>query len=346
MSQTYYLITPQPTPISLFFYFFTMSKDFLAETRNFNPKSYRMKSLFVLLLSLFSSSQLLAQSQVTNLYMFDLHRSGDTTFTFSKPRFLTNFNARGYNNHPFFANPDEIYFSSQEPGQDQPDILRFTLRDTVCAKITDTWEGEYSPRRAPFEYGNNLNLIRMEFSGKDTLIRLWQINNASFGGFGSRPLFQDLTNVGYYEWIRPGLIALHLNGSPNSLAIAIPETNNVALVSQRVGRCFKMAPSTNALIFLQKGSGGNHQLMALDMNTYAMAGSANAVPLIAPLPGKEDFAVLRDGTLLMAQGSQLFKYKPGLDLKWQPIADFSEHQLTNISRIEVSSDNSRIIFVN
>lgn len=305
-----------------------------------------MKTLCFLLSFSFSLIQLYAQTPVSNLYLFDLSRNGDTAFTFSKPRFLTHFNANGYNNHPFFASNDEIYFSSQEPRQEQPDILRLTLRDTVCAKITDTWEGEYSPRRAPFDYGKNLNIIRMEFSGKDTLIRLWQINSAAFGGFGSRPLFQDLTNVGYYEWIRPGLITLHLNGNPNSLVAAIPETNNLALISQRVGRCFKMAQGTNTLVFLQKGNAGNNRLMALDMNTYVMSGAPNPTPLTSPLPGKEDFAVLRDGTLLMAQGSQLFKFKPGLDTSWQAIADFAEYQLTNISRIEVSSDNSRIIFVN
>lgn len=304
-----------------------------------------MNTLRYLILLAFPLSGIYAQAPTSNLYMFDLNRKGDTLFAFSKPRFLTHFNATGYNNHPFFATSDEVYFSSQEPGQDQPDIRRISLRDSICTKLTDTYEGEYSPRRAPFE-SSGYNLVRMEFTEKDTFIRLWHINNANYGAFGARPLFQDLTNVGYYEWIRPGLIALHLNGTPNILALAIPETNSITPVAQAIGRCFKMVANTNSLIYLQKSTTGTPMLMRMDMRTYNAQTRPDPKPLIAPLLNREDFTVLNDGTILMALGSKLFKYKPDLDRDWILVADFAEHQLNQITRLEVSRDNSRIILVN
>ncbi|MEY4107200.1 MAG: hypothetical protein RL181_1542 [Bacteroidota bacterium] len=286
-----------------------------------------------------------AQAPVSNLYLFDMHRRGDTLFAFSKPRFLTGFNANGYNNHPSFFSEDEIYFSSQAPGEDQPDIRVIHLRDSTCRKITDTYEGEYSPRGSSYDF-STFHLVRMEFPGRDTLIRLWQVPaNPEFQMLMARPVFQDLTNVGYYEWVRPGLVALHLNGSPNQLALAVPETSSVIPMAQQVGRCFKMVPGSGQLVYLQKNFSKGHKLMRVDLGAYTGEKIPEPRPLVAPIPEREDFAVLNDGTLLMASGSRLFKFKPETDADWVLLSDFSEYQIYQITRIEVNPDNSRIILV-
>ncbi|MBV6429147.1 MAG: hypothetical protein KIPDCIKN_03694 [Haliscomenobacter sp.] len=288
--------------------------------------------------------QLFAQAPVTNLYMFDLRRQGDTLFQFVKPRYLTYFNANGYNNHPFFASSDEVYFSSQNPQDEQPDIVRVSLRDSSLIKLTNTYEGEYSPRKPYFEY-SNYYIVRMEFLGQDTLIRLWQVSNSGFGGAGSHPVFQNYTNVGYYEFITQRLVALHLNDTPNILALGIPETDNVTPIAYHIGRCFRLLPFTNNLIYLQKSSTGEKpMLMSIDLRSSA--NRPPAVPLVESVANSEDFALLNDGTILMAAGSRLYKFKPKADRTWVQIADFAEHNLTKITRLEVNRENNRIILVN
>jgi hypothetical protein len=83
----------------------------------------------------------------------------------------------------------------------------------------------------------------------------------------------------------------------------------------------------------------------VDLGGYSGEKMPEPRPLVAPIPEREDFAVLNDGTLLMASGSRLFKFKPDADTDWVLISDFSEYQIHQITRIEVNPENSRIILV-
>ena len=306
--------------------------------------------------------QFRAQAPASNIYVFDMARKGDSSFLFARPRFMTYFNASGYNNHPFFISSDEFLFASRQPNESQPDILRINLRDSSMTYLTKTAEGEYSPKIAPFENARDAYYaIRMEFTGKDTLLRLWKMpTDPTQVQYASRvfPVFKDLINVGYYEFGPGGQVALHLNGSPSGTnALALGQLNMGAnslpvTVASNIGRCFRFIPYPAQLVFLQKNTDVEDMLMSLELGYSAPPNNSNnnntrqAKPLIAPLPGSQDFAVLSDGTLLMASGSRLFKFKPLRDKEWVPVADFSAYQLNQITRLEVNRDNNRIILVN
>ena len=65
------------------------------------------------------------------------------------------------------------------------------------------------------------------------------------------------------------------------------------------------------------------------------------------LPGKEDFEVLPDGSIIMGSGSQLFRYVDyGVNAQWRKIDDFSSLGITNISRMAMSEDKLLIVNVN
>ncbi len=303
--------------------------------------------------------QFWAQAPASNVYVFDMARKGDSSFLFTRPRFMTYFNASGYNNHPFFISSDEFLFASRQPNESEPDILRINLRDSSMTYLTKTAEGEYSPKTAPFDYERDAYYaIRMEFVGKDTLLRLWKMpTDPTQVQYASRvfPVFKDLINVGYYEFGSGGQVALHLNSSPSGTnALALGQLNMGATslpvtVASNIGRCFRFIAYPAQLVFLQKNPGAEDMLMSLELGYSAAPNSNNtrqAKPLIAPLPGSQDFAVLSDGTLLMASGSRLFKFKAQSDKEWVPVADFSGYQLNQITRLEVNRDNNRIILVN
>lgn len=302
------------------------------------------------------AGQLAAQAPVSNLYLFDMARQGDSSFTFSKPKYLTFFNANGYNNHPFFVSSDEILISSQFPGDEQPDIVRISLRDSSLTHLTKTAEGEYSPKSAALDFNPGYYAIRMEFQGKDTLLRLWKIpfdpKLAQFQN-SAYPVFQDHVNVGYYEFGPSSQVALHLNGAagaPNSLALSQVNMGKGGLVTNiatNIGRCFRFLTYPAQLIYLQKNPGARDMLMSVELGFGSYSSTPRqARPIVAPVTGSQDFAVLQDGTLLMAAGSRLFKYKPGKDTDWITVADFSGYQLNKITRLEVNRENNRIILVN
>lgn len=305
------------------------------------------------------SAQLWAQAPASNIYLFDMARRGDTGFVFTKPRLMTSFNTGGYNNHPFFISTDEFLLSARQPNEAQPDILRIGLRDSSMAYLTKTIEGEYSPKTAPFEYSRDVYYtIRMEFLGKDTLLRLWKMAvDPRQTEYPSRvfPVFKDIVNVGYYEFGAGGQVALHLNSSPggtNALAIAqmnMGNTGQPTTVATNIGRCFRFVAYPAQLVYLQKDGDAGDMLMALDL-TYSpgpnVGGTRQPKPLIAPLPGSQDFAILSDGTLLMASGGRLYKFKPGKDTAWVQVADFSAYMLNQITRLELNRENNRILLVN
>lgn len=131
-----------------------------------------MKKITLLLLILGSAVYLSAQAPTSNLYLFNLAKTGDTTFQFSVPKFLSAFNLKGYNNHPYFFNDNELYIASQAPKESQPELYSLNILIGTRTRVTDTYDGEYSPR--PVGDGQNFSAVRMEFPVGDTIQRLWQ----------------------------------------------------------------------------------------------------------------------------------------------------------------------------
>jgi len=266
--------------------------------------------------------------QASNIYLFDLNHPADSVFDFRNPRFLTSFNTRGYNNHPWFFEEDVLYISSQRPGEQQPEIYRLNVRDSTVARVTSTAEGEYSPMRMPDYY--NFSAVRMEFVGRDTLIRLWQFPMDRITN--GRPIFKYMNNIGYYCWVNSQQVACFLIGDMPKLVIGDVRTDQFTEIDRNVGRCIRQLPSGN-LMYVQKTSFGVWQLV--EYNPYNQQKNI----ITNTLPEVEDFGVLSDGTILMGSGSKLYKFNPRRDTEWREIADFRFYNIDNITRIAVSRLN-------
>lgn len=306
---------------------------FLANTYTCKPAETTMKkTTLCLLLSLaaFGTLPLSAQSPRSNIYLFNVDRVNDTTYQFSQPRWLTYYNRDGYNNHPFFMDEDLIYVSSQLPGQAQPDIYALNLRDTTRTRVTATVEGEYSPARMP-DY-INFSAVRQEYLPRDTVRRLWQfpINRPRTSTDNGKPVFKYVNNIGYYQWINNRLVAVFLTETPAALAIADLQTDQIRRVATEVGRTLRMAPG-GKLLFVKKGFIDPWRIMEVDP-----VRGGEPVPVINTLTGAEDFAVLPDGTLLMALGSKIYKYTRPRDEGWAEVADLSYYGIRSITRMAVS----------
>jgi hypothetical protein len=298
-----------------------------------------MKRIFLLAALFVSGQMLLAQLPTSNIFLFDLQRGGQgDSLYLSNPKFLTEYNKNGYNNHPDFFSDEELMISSQIPYEAQPDLYSLNLTTLVRTRVTDTDAGEYSPRRMPDYF--NFSAVRMEYVDQDTFIRLWQFPLDRSGN--GRPVFRDMTNVGYYAWLNGRDVMLHKNGSPNQLVRADVYSQSEEVVATNIGRCF-IPTGTGALLFLQKNPNGQNDIMLYDSRAYYEDQKLRKV--VPALSGSQDFAVLQDGTLLMAFNSELFQYQVGKDTEWKKLADLRGYNIKGITRLAVSPNNSRIAIV-
>ncbi len=292
-----------------------------------------MKNIITILILLFSFQIMSAQLPKTNIYLFDLKQYTDSIFVFKSPKFLTFFNANGYNNQPQFFGNNKLFITSQQAGTDQTDIIAFDLTTKMRRQVTQTVDSEYSPNPTPD--GNSFTCIREEADGKKTQ-RLWKfpINQSNNG----ERVYENTTGVGYHSWINNQETALFIVGQPHHLAIRNVKDDKEVFISDKIGRCFSNLPNGN-FAFVHKISDSNWELKEVNLLNYRKSA------IIQTIPKSEDFVVLKDGTFLMAKGSKLYKYKANQDQDWLEIANFSNFGMNNISRIAISPNNGKIALV-
>lgn len=282
-----------------------------------------MRYFLSFVLSLIFAVGLHAQLPNTQVYVFDI-AVADSTVTFKQPKYLTGFNQNGYNNQPYWLDRNKLVVSVQRPEMQQPDIFSFDLNTKTQTRMTRTLAGEYSPKG--MGDGRKFSAIRQEYVGRDTVLRLWEFpTNLQDNG---RPVFKYINGIGYYEWLNSAQLALFLVGNPNTLAIASVDTDSPRTLANNVGRCFKRLPNGN-LAYVSKET---PSWTIVEQNLYRLNESPRVVT--SCVSGTEDFAILADGSYLMAGGSKIYRYDPIRNPQWREVVDLRFYGIRNISRIE------------
>ncbi len=296
-----------------------------------------MKYLLFLLVSFGYLHAALAQGlEHHDLLLFSLSQNADSTWSLAAPRFLTQFNPRGYNNQPNFFSDNELYVVSQSLGDTtQTDILSLDLAAQAFTKVTATpLTSEYSPTLMPG--GSRFSCVRVEEDGAQ---RLWSfpINRSDNG----RPEFPLVYGVGYHCWLRDTLAAFFIvgeNDAPHTLQVAGLRGQKLQRIAANIGRCLLRTPR-GYLAFVSKTT---DQIWFL--KTWDPATGKQDIVLRLP-PGVEDFALLPDGTYLMGNGARLYQYKPGLQTEWKEIASLEPYGVRKITRLTVSKNRKLVIVV-
>jgi len=270
---------------------------------------------------------LLSQS-VTDIYIADL-KIEDERIEVGSPLNITN--RDGYDNQPMFL-PDGkslLYTSIREDGQ--ADIYRYNLLTKSTIKITQTKESEYSPIIMP--NGKDFSTVRVE---ADSSQRLWKF---FLDGGEASLLLEKIKPVGYHAWASQHMVVLFVLGSPNSLYLADVRNGMNEKVVESIGRSLHKIPGRDAVSFVQKVTENDWWIKKLELD------GRKIVPLVQTLEGSEDYAWTPDRSILMAQGSKLFKWKPQKDQNWVEVADFENAGLTGITRIAVSPTGDSLALV-
>lgn len=276
-------------------------------------------------ISLFVTASLTAQAPPTQLYVFDI-QVADTSVTLSDPRYLTAFNARGYNNHPNWVDANRLFASVKTPDMAEPDVYLFDLADQSRTRLTQTASGEYSPKKR-FQEGR-FSAVRQEMSGRDTVLRLWDfpVDRSDNGA----PVISNLAGVGYYEWLNNTQLVLFLVENPNRLVMTSSNGDTPRTLATNTGRTFTRLTNGN-LVYVDK-SATPWRLM--EKNLYQLGEPATVV---AEMPdGVEDFVVLTDGSYLAGSGSKLYRFKPATPGNWRQVVDLTYYGLGDITRLALN----------
>ncbi|CAH1002148.1 hypothetical protein LEM8419_03065 [Neolewinella maritima] len=281
----------------------------------------------------FALGGLRGQAPPTQLYVFDI-RLADTSVSLSNPRYLSGFNAQGYNNHPNWADRNLLYASIKLPDMVQPELYRFDLTTNTRERLTDTEAGEYSPKK--MVGGSRISAVRQEFTGQDTVLRVWEFP-ADLSDNG-KPVLPGVTGVGYYEWLNNAQLALYMVAQPNQLVLASTNGDATRTLATNTGRAFTRLNNGN-LVYVDKNT---TPWNLVEQNLYRLD---DAPRVIAPMAREtEDFILLPDGTFLAGSGSRLYRLDPRDGSgQWREVVDLSYYGFQRISRLAYNGQNQLAI---
>ncbi|MFN0035253.1 MAG: hypothetical protein ACKVUS_09305 [Saprospiraceae bacterium] len=272
----------------------------------------------------------------SDILLFSLSKTADSTWRPDAPRFLTAFNRGGYNNQPSFFGNNELWLTAQFRGDtNQTDLVALDLLLKTQTRVTATpLTAEYSPTLMPG--GKRFSAVRVEEDGNQ---RLWSFPlDRSDNG---RPEFPKIYNVGYHCWLRDTLVAFFIvgeNDQPHTLHVVGTQAQKPQRLASNIGRCLVKRPD-GKLLFVQKPTEQTWFLKTWDPKT-------NAQEIVLKMPtGSEDFALLLDGTLLTGIGAKLFQFKSPRDADWKEVADLGKYGVKKITRLAVSKDGKLAVVV-
>ncbi|MBA3649453.1 MAG: PD40 domain-containing protein [Chitinophagales bacterium] len=289
---------------------------------------------FSLIIVLFSPGLLVAQNEfpATDLYLIDIKMVKGLP-TFGEAKKITDW--KGYDNQPSFT-PDGksvLYTSVRESGK--ADIFRYNMEeDRTTPEINTPLTAEYSPQLTP----DRLNISCVRVMEDDSTQILVKFSNKDDN---ATVLFPKLQPVGYYCWATNDVVAMFVLGDTSTLQLGNVRTGQIKIVGKNIGRCLQKVPNRNAFSYVQKSDDSTQWTVH---TRDAISGATATV--VKCLPGTEDYCWLPDGTLLMGNGSKLYKFKPFLDKNgWVEVADFAGTPVAKFYRIAASLKGDKLCLV-
>lgn len=297
-------------------------------------KNLTLLLLFFLMMMSWGGMVLLAQLPSSGLYYFKYQALSDAVYRFTEPLYLTAYNPDGYNNQPCFVSKDEVLLTVDFPDSaHQTDIYAMHLDKREMRRLTATVESEYSPRPVPGKAG--FSVVRV--STRDTSRQIFWHYPGKGRGDG-QSCWDGSARMGYYHWINGTVFVAFLVEVENKLVLVDNKENTSLEIDQNIGRAFATL-ADGRVAYVKKGG--------TDWHLYAFDPLAtHPVPerLIRTLPEVEDFTCLPTGEVLMGSGARLYRYKPGWDVDWVEIADFSAYGIQRITRL-AAGPNGQLILV-
>ncbi|MDN5200511.1 hypothetical protein QQ008_04040 [Fulvivirgaceae bacterium BMA10] len=264
----------------------------------------------------------------TDIYMFDLKNENNTFEIKNKIRVTDKI---GYDNQPFFhaSNPLLYYSSANKEGF--TDIMVYDYQSGETTHFTNTPdEKEYSPTLTPD--GQFISTIIERRNGAQ------DFGKYPLGGGKPIVLFNK-DKVGYHAWAGEHTAYMFILGEPNTLHVMNFSSGTDDAVAKNIGRAIHKVPGRKAISFIHKVDENEWWIKSINTQSKIIAS------LTPTLPGREDITWTPDGSILISDGSKLFRFTPGKSTDWAQVADLSAHGLNNVSRLAVNSKGDKLAVV-
>jgi len=281
----------------------------------------------ILLIFLCISLHITAQTN-TEIHVFDIKKDGEN-YILEKGKNISN--NSGYDSQPYFYDDSKIIFASSRNGNADIALVDLNQENSKINFISDTENGgEYSPQRIP--NSDNISAVRLDNDG------VQRFYSYHFNTKKSKELIPDL-KVAYPAWFDKNTLvsSVIVNDSLHLIISDLKQKTNTT-VAKMVGRSVHKIPNTDLMSFISKENEDYWLLKSINPKT-------KEIKTITSVGKTEDVIWLPDGTLLIPNQSDIYKFNPKTDQKPSLFFSFSDENMNNISRMAVNADGTKIALV-
>lgn len=264
----------------------------------------------------------------TDIFLFDISKNNNSFKVENGKNISKN---PGYDNQPSFYSNDLLIYAKTRGGQ--TDISGYELDTKNESWLSNTGQGsEYSPKHIPTT--NKIAAVRLDTTG---LQRLYQYEPETRE---NRILLPEL-KVGYFAFFDENrLITAVLTDSGMDLVLNDLEEGISRTLASNAGRSLYKIPGTGFMSYTVINEEKELDLYLMEINEGEPASY-----FVCTLPvGVQDYAWLDRDRILIGEGEKLYLYDTLSLPEWTEVADLSEYNLRNITRIAISEDGSRMAF--
>ena len=283
-----------------------------------------MNRLTIFLL-LITSSAVFSQPN-TEVFLFDLN-TYNGKFELANYRNISN--NEGYDNQPSFLDDNTVLFAGTR--KRQTDIVKYHINYDSKIFVNHTEGSEYSPLKIPGQEA--VSAIRLEKNGDQKLYK-YNLRNGE-----SELLIEDII-IGYHTWFNNEvLVSSVLEDNKLALYTTFMDKAKSYKFHTNIGRSLHRIPDSKLVSFIDKSNSELWEIHSVDPFT----GKTKAI--MGTLPNSEDMCWLPNGTIIMGHENVLYTFTPNKDVDWKEVASLEPYGITNITRLAVSPDGTKLAIV-
>lgn len=282
------------------------------------------------LVLLFLTSFSFAQPN-TDLFLMNI---SDTNDSLKITNFKNISNRSGYDNQPAFIDNKTLVYAGTE--NDNTEIILHYLESDGRHRLNaPTAGGEYSPQ--PFPTKPLIAAVRLDTTGLQRLYS-YDYNVPGFGNWNM--LFEEL-EVAYFAFHDDDrIIASILSRDKLDLVVATISKDEGLLLAENTGRSIHKIPGSNSVSYTQLNEDGNYNVYIVDIDDTGESFFVCELPI-----GIQDHIWLSESKLLLGSTTKLFMMDLFKGNEWFEVADLSEKNISNITRMAVSPDGKYLAIV-
>jgi len=268
----------------------------------------------------------------SDIFLFQLSEV-DGKVTVSNGKNVTN--RKGYENQPFFTSDSSSFLFTQSEGK-QTDVFEYILNSGETKRVTESVGMEFSPTPSP-----DNKTISFVTDGEGANQSIWHINRSD----PASPVWTlkdqpEREPVGYYSWNHETGYILFWSRYGYSMRL-VHESRELShyITGNAVPTTPWIIPGTNLFSFVHRQANGEVWIKELDPETRAVR------PLVAISGSNSHYNWMPDGSIVMLQGTKLFRWKEAETAGWEEVSKLSSAGIESASRVAVSPDGKWLAVV-